>query len=131
MRQPVLRVFDLHEPDLANVPPRDHRARLTDQRIAGVVMGQDKERVCLFGGGGQLLCLGHRGGQRLVADDVDAALEELDRRGGVHVVRRDDGHRLNPVLSARLAPGHPLPVVIGPRRIKPDFRARGPRPFGG
>ena len=56
-------------------PVRHHRARLPDHRIAGVVVGQHEDARRSRGDSlRQLPRLGQRRGQRLVADDVDAAL---------------------------------------------------------
>ena len=75
----------------------------------------------------KLLRLGQRRGQRLVADHVDAALQELARRRRVHVVGRDDRHRLDAVLPPRLALGHRREVVVDPVPGEPERRARRPR----
>jgi hypothetical protein len=95
--QPVLGVFDLHEPYRPERAVGDHRPRLPDHRVAGVVVGQHEERVRLGRGPREVAGLVEGARQRLVADDVDAAGEE--RLGGrrVHVVRRDDRHRLDAV----------------------------------
>jgi hypothetical protein len=53
----------------------------------------------------ELLRLGQRRCQWLVADDVDAGLEEGLGRRDVDIVGRDDGHRLDAVgpLASALA----------------------------
>ena len=73
--QPVLRVLDLHEADLAELAVLHHLARVAHHRIAGVVVRQGEDaarlldRACSF-----FASASER--QRLVADDVDAGLEE-------------------------------------------------------
>ena len=98
--QPVLRVLDLHDADLAELAGAHHLARLPHHRVAGVVVrhGEDEPGLARRSVG-ELPRLLQRRRQRLVADDVDAGLEE--GRGGrrVHVVRRDDRHRLDAVLA--------------------------------
>ena len=108
-------------------PVGDHGARLPDHRVAGVVVGEHEERVRLGRRLLQPLRLGERRGQRLVADHVDAALEELARGRGVHVVGRDDRDRLDAVLPPRLALGHGREVVVDPVGREPERRARGAR----
>jgi len=38
LRQSILRIFHLHDADIAELAILDHLARLTDHRIAGVIM---------------------------------------------------------------------------------------------
>ena len=104
-----------------------HLARLPHHRIAGVVVREREDLAGFFDELGELLRLPQRRGQRLVADDVDAALQEGLRDGEVHVVRRDDGDRLDAVLQPRLALRHLLERAVGsgPRA----GRARGRRPW--
>ncbi len=125
-RQPVLGVFHLHHPELAQDPFGHHRPRLSDHRIAGVVVGQHEERIGLGRHLRQLLRLGQRRGQRLVADHVDATPEELAGRRRMHVVGRHDRHRLDAVLPPRLALGHGGEVVVGAIGGQPQSGARGP-----
>ena len=81
--EPVLRIFDLDHAELAELAGGDHLARLPDHRIAGVVVGQAEDspvRSDRLARGQRVV---ERGGERLVADDVDAGFEEgLSRRDG-------------------------------------------------
>ena len=54
-----------------------------------------------------------RRGHRLVADDVDAGVEEGVGRGGMEVVRRDDAARLYAVGARRLLARHASEVGVG------------------
>ena len=66
--------------DVAEIAVGDHLARLPDHRIAGVIVRQHEERVALVGDLLQLLGVGKVGGQRLVADDMDAAASGIPWR---------------------------------------------------
>ena len=74
---------------------------------------------------GELLRLLQRRRERLVADDVDAALQECLRDLEVHVVRRDDGDRLYAVLQPRLAPRHLLVAAVGAILAQADLESGG------
>ena len=77
MRQPILGVFNLHQPNIAQIAGLHHGFGLADHRIASVVVGQGKHYARGFGGFGQLFRLRQRRGQRFVADHMDAAFEKL------------------------------------------------------
>ena len=46
LRQPILRVFDLNDPDRAELTGLHHGAGVTDQRIAGIIIGDSEDRAC-------------------------------------------------------------------------------------
>ena len=81
-RQPILRVLELNHAQLAELARRDHFLRLPDERIPAVVICNRQHAPCTFADADQLGRIGHRSGQRLVADDVAARFEEF-LRGGV------------------------------------------------
>ena len=122
--QPVLRIFHLHHPQLAQFARRHHLARLAHHRIAGIVMGQDEQRLRALRRLQHPLGLGQRRGQRLVTDHVDAAFQEFPRRRVMHVVGGDDRHRLDPLFQPRLALRHGGKIVIDPVRVQPQIGAR-------
>ena len=103
----------------------DHLACLPDHGIAGVVVGQHEHAAGLVHEFGELACILKRGGQRLVADDVNAAFKECLRGRKMHVVGRDDRHCVDPVLAPRLALGHLGEVGVTAARINPELLARG------
>ena len=110
--QPILRIFGLHQPRRSKLALGDHLARLADHRIAGVIVGEHEH---LSGPGdqrGELLGVGQSGGQRLVANDVDAGLEEGLGRGEVRVVGRYDGDRLDAVRTRRFGLRHFLERAV-------------------
>ena len=110
--QPVLRIFDLHQPKDAEIAALDHLAHPAHQRIAGVIVGEGEEAARLLDRRLHPLGFGERHRQRLVADDVDARLQEGDGRPGVHVVGGDDRNRLDPVRPLGLRLRHALVVVV-------------------
>ena len=76
LRQPVLGIFDLDQPDFAEIARLDHFARAPHQGIAGVIMRDRENQAGLVGGRLEFLRLGERSRQRLVADDVNAGLQK-------------------------------------------------------
>jgi hypothetical protein len=133
--QPVLGILGLHDADRAQPAGFHHLARLPDQRIAGIVVGEQELGAVLRLHLGQRLRILERRGERLVADHVDAGLEEGLGRADMHVVGRDDRHHLDAVLARRLGAGHLLvagiDAVVGQPEIAPGFArhlgARGQR----
>ena len=97
-RQPVLRIFHLHQTDRAESARFHQFPCMPHHRIAGVIMRQDEQRIGLVGDVLQLFGVLQIGGQRLVADDMDATLQKRLRRRIMHVVGRDDRHRLYAIL---------------------------------
>ena len=100
--QPVLRVFDLHYPDRAQLAVGHHLASLPYQRIAGVVVGHGKEDAGTAHHLGQVASVFKSGGEWLVANDVNASFEKCFCRRVVQMVRCDDGHGVNAIFSLRL-----------------------------
>ncbi len=98
----TLRVFDEDLVDLAELAGADHRAGFLDHRITGVVMRQGEDEPALLGERAELLGLGERVGERLLADDVDAGLEEGLGHGVMHVVAREERQRVDPPGSTPL-----------------------------
>ena len=81
----------------------------------------------------QVLRVGEVRGQRLVADDVDAGLDEGAGDREVQVVRRDDRHRVDAVAAVagafRLGAGHLAEVAVAARRVDPQFGPAGAGAF--
>ena len=61
-------------------------------------MRERKHFAALAHGVAQLLRLGERERHRLVANDVEAALQKFNRHRRVQKIRRDDGHEINPLI---------------------------------
>ena len=72
--KPVLRIFQLRDPQAAKRTIGNHLACLSYQRIACVIMSQEK--MCCAGGNGCLKDLGlcHRRRKGFVADDMNTSL---------------------------------------------------------
>ncbi|MNV65246.1 hypothetical protein D3C71_1579350 [compost metagenome] len=88
-------------------------------------MCQDEQRIAFVGKLLQLLGVNQIGGQRLVADHMDAAFQELPRRFVMHMIGRDDRYRLDAILQPRFTDRHILVGTIGARRIEPEFPTGG------
>ena len=73
-------IFHLHDADRAELAGRHHLARLPHHRVAGVVVRQDEHAVRSPPRPRQVERVLERRGQRLVADHVDAGLQERPRR---------------------------------------------------
>ena len=130
LAQPVLGVLDLDHPDGAELARQHHLARLPDHGIAGVVVGQAEHQAGPPHRLGQVHGIVERGGQRLVADDVDSGLQE--RRGGpvVEVVRRHDGDDVDTVAARRLRRRHLGVATVGPFARHAEFGGRSPAAVG-
>ena len=124
--QPVLRVLDLHHAQLAELARLDPRARLAHHRMAGVVVGQAEHEAGAAHGPHEVERVVERGGQRLVADDVDAGLEEGLGGRVMDVVRRDDRHDVDAVVARGLLRRHLREAAIGALRRDPKLCRRGP-----
>ena len=129
-REPVLDVLGLHEPNGPELALGHHLPRLPDHGVAGIVVRQHEDAARLLDQFGELARILEGRGHRLVADDVDAAIEERLGRREVDVVGRDDRHRVDPVLAPRLALGHLGEVAVAARRIEAQLLARGLRLLG-
>src|SRR6266478_3854984 len=88
--QPVLRVLHLHEANSPKFPPLNHLSSLPHQGIPRVVMRQPKNQPAAPDDLRQRQRIFHRCGQRLVADDVNARLQERFRRLEMKMIGRDD-----------------------------------------
>ena len=128
--QPVLRIFDLHEADDAEVAAPDHLAHPPHQRIAGVIVGEREDLSRLLDRRLHPFRFGERHRQRLVADDVEARLEEGDHRPGMHVVGRDDRNHFDAVGTPGLGLRHGFVVVIDAVGGETERLARAARLFG-
>ena len=123
-RQPVLRVLGLDDADLAERAGLHEVAGLPDQRVAGVVVGEEEPCAVLGLHRSELAGSRKRVGQRLVADDVDAGLEEGLRRTGVHVVGGDDRDGLDAVGPGGLLRRHLLVARVDAVGSEPEVLAR-------
>ena len=75
-------------------------------------MGHGEEQPGAAHGPLQVLGILKSGGERLVADDVDAGLEKCLRRRIVQMVRGDDGDGINAIFSARFRRSHFLKTAV-------------------
>ena len=126
--QPVLRVLRLDHADRAQLARADPLARLAHQRVAGIVVGQAEHEAGAAHRPHQVERVVDRGGHRLVADHVDAGLEERLGGGMVDVVRGDDRDRVDAVVARRLLLRHLLEAGIGALGRDPQLRGRRPGP---
>src|SRR3546814_4467006 len=97
--QPALRIFGLHQPDLAEIAARDAHARLFDQRIAAIGEGEPVELPAAVDGRGDRARLGEVQRHRLFGQNVKAGVERGDRHRGVEMVRGDDREHFHPLRS--------------------------------
>ena len=125
-REPVLDVLRLHQADRPQRALGDHLPGLSDQGIAGVVVGQAEDQAARVHQRLQGLGVLQGAGQRLVADDVDAGLQEGLGGGMVQVVRRDDGDGVYAVVARRLRGRHLGEAAVGALRRQAQVRRRGP-----
>ena len=110
LRHPAQREFGLDDADGADPARFDLGPRLAHHGIAGIGVGDAEEAAAALYGLDQVAGLGQRRRQRLVANHVDAGLEERAGDRVVHIVRRDDGNDLDAVGALGLRRRH-LAVV--------------------
>ena len=133
--EPVLRVLDLHDAQLAKFAGRDHRTCLTHHGIAGVVMCQSEDEAGAVYGCDEIECIVQRRRHRFVADDVDAGFQKGARRRMMDVVGRHDRNRIDAVIATAFRPRHVFVGGVGAVRRDADltgrrmgaFRIRGQR----
>ena len=130
-REPALRVFHLHEPDVPQRPRGDPRPRLPYKGITGIGMGQHEMPPACRDRRGDGLGLRRGCGQRLVADDTDPGPQKGDGGPRVQVVRGDDRHRVDPVGPRRDPVHRPdegaVPAAHHPQPQQPRHH-RPPKP---
>ena len=78
----------------------------------------------------ELLGLLPRGGQRLVADHMDAGFQEGPRGCCMGMIRRDDRDCVDAVLEPPLAAGHFVKVGVDPVRLQQQVLAGQPGALG-
>ena len=112
-RQPVLDVFGAHDADGAERARRNQFAGVAHHGVAGVVQRDGEDETGLFRKRREFFGLLEASRQRLVADDVDAGIEERAGNGNMEVIGRDDDDRLDAVGTLGLGFGHLKIVGIG------------------
>jgi hypothetical protein len=110
----ALDVLDVDLPDGAERATPDHRAGVADQRVAGVVEGDAEDPAARLHPGDQVLRVGERGRERLVADHVQAGLERVAGGRVVLGVRGHDRERVDAVAARALAGDQLGVVAVGP-----------------
>jgi len=130
--QPPLDVFGPDRLDFAELAPEDHRPGLADERVAGVVVGDHEHRSRAVHQPRELLRLGERERERLVAHDVKARREGRLGDREVHVVGGRDRHEVDPFSRGQRGfPGEHLVVgAVGPLRRHGVVGGAGPGAFG-
>src|SRR6185437_6119514 len=110
--KPILHVFHLNQPDRTEFSSRHHFARLSHQRVAGVVVRHTKyesrapHSIC------EIQRIFERGGERFIADHVDACFEECLCRSMVHVVGGHDRNHFDAIGQRRFPGGHFLKAAV-------------------
>src|SRR6202047_2857533 len=89
-RQPSLRIFDMDQTNRPQLALGHHLASLPHQGIAGVVVSHGKEKAGTAHSLGKVESVVKRGGQRFVANNVDAGFEKCLGGSVVQMVWRHD-----------------------------------------
>ncbi len=125
-REPPLGVLDHHLVDPADSPFPHHVARLLDHRVAGVIVGQDKDPAGPLDHRLQFLRLLQAGAHGLVQHHVKTGLQKGFRHLEMGDVGGDDRDEIEP-LALRL-PGllfrHLAIVAIDPLGVEMQVSAR-------
>ena len=113
-------VLGLHDPQVGRArPPATIARACADHRVAGVVVRQHEHAARLPRPAAPAPAHRRGRGQRLVADHVDAGVEEGRGGGQVQVVGRDDGDHVDAVGAARArARAISCEVAIGRARAR-------------
>ena len=110
----ALDVLDVDLADRAERAVPDHGAGVADQGIARVVVGDAEDEAARLDPPDQVLRVRELGGQRLVADHVQAGLERVARGRVVLGVRGHDREHVDAVGARRLAGEQLGMVAVGP-----------------
>ena len=105
-RQPVLKELDLNHADGPKLARRHHGPRLAHHGIAREGVDDAEDEAALPHAADQVGGVGQRRRHRLLADHVDAAVEEGAGDGVVGVIGRDDADDVDAVLARGLGLGH-------------------------
>src|SRR5579863_6945714 len=84
--EPILGVFDLYDANRADFASGDHFLRLTNHGIARVVVRKAKDEAGALDDLGESHGVCNGGGERLIADDVNAGFEEGFCGSEMHVI---------------------------------------------
>ena len=128
--EPVLRVFDLHEAELAEFAGGDHFASLANDGIAGVVMREAENFAGFFDELRESFGVFDGGGERLVADDVEAGFEEGFRGAEVEMIRRDDGDDVDAIGAPGFGGSHFGEAAVGAVGRDVEIAGGGAAAFG-
>ncbi len=123
--EPVLHIFRLHQADVAEFAIGDHRPSLADHRVSRVVVGHGENAVGALCGIDQFPGLFACHGQRLVADDMDARVEEFLCDRVVQVIRCYDGDDIDSVVPGRLGRSHVGEICIRALVVNAELASRG------
>ena len=123
--EPVLRVFGLHDAEIAEFARLDHGAGLARHGVAGIVVREDEGQASAGDEGCEIVCVLARDGHRLVADDGDGSGEEFAGDGVVRRVGRDDRDGVDAVGAFGFAGGHGPEVGVGAVRLQAHGLAEG------
>ena len=123
----VLDLDELHGPEEA---VGNHRPRLADHRVPGVVVRQAEDETGVLDRGEHVDGFGERVGDRLVADDVEAVPQRPDRVRVMAVVRRHDRDDVGAVLAGFLFSEQRLGRRVGAAGCDAESCCRGRRSLG-
>ena len=122
-REPALRILGHDLAQLAQRARPHQVARLLDHGVAGIVMREREYEAGALHRAAEILGIGHRGRHGLVADDVDAGVQEGRRDRVVQVVGGDDRHRVDAAVRVQrgLRGGHLAEGTVDAPRVQAQF----------
>ena len=122
----ALRILAHHLDDFAEIPLGHHLLGQLDHRVAGVVVSQRKDLFALLDNFTQFTGLLESVSDRLVADDIDAGLQESLGHVKMQVVLHDDTNEINALIcrQRRLGLSHLLIAAVHARRVEMKVPAR-------
>jgi hypothetical protein len=130
--EPALRVLGDDLANGAQLAVPHQIARLLDQRVAGVVVREREHDVLLIHETAQRFRVAEGGRHRLVADDVEAFLDEGPRDVEVQNIGRDDAYEVDALSLRQLGflPRHLFVGAVHAPRVEVQFLALPARLVG-
>jgi len=110
--QPVLGIFHLYDAEIAKRALGHHLPCVPDHRIAGVVIGNSEDAATFRRQFREAFRFLQGRGQRLIADHMNASLEKGAGDWCMHMIGRDDRHRLDAVGPLGLGLGHRREIAV-------------------
>src|SRR5258708_36266300 len=119
-------VFDLHQPDFAQLPTANHLAGLAYYRIAAIAVGHAENQAGLAYQAHQRKSLLYIDGQGLVADDINTLFQKGFGNRVMAIVGGHNADHLQAIFPPSLLLCHLLPGAVAAVPAKAPRSGKGP-----